>query len=85
MSFLTGNVVYVGKIEDEYHAVIECPRYQNFWNMYILNYLLIRPSMFKFIQNLNTDDPEELRRCGKFCHRLFKYYETYVFWGIQLH
>ena len=67
-----------GKLEDEYHAVIECPRYQEFRKMYIPQYLLIRPNMFKFIQFLNTDNPYELRSFGKFCHSLFKYYETNV-------
>ena len=37
-------------LEDEYHAVIECPGCQELRKRYIPQYLLIRPNMFKFIQ-----------------------------------
>ena len=67
-----------GKLEDEYHAVIECPRYKKYRKMYIPQYLLIRPNMFKFIQFLNTDNTDEIKSFGKFCHSLFKYYEANV-------
>ena len=67
-----------GKLEDEYHAVLECPRYEEFREAYIPHYLLRRPSMFKFIEFLNTLNPNEMRSFGKFCYRLRRYYETNV-------
>ena len=43
------------KLEDEYHFVFECQLYENLRNKYIDNYYTTRPSMFKFVELLNTD------------------------------
>ena len=71
------------KLGDEYHAVIECKRYEEFRKLYIPQHLLIRPNMLKFIQFLNTDNIVEIRSFGKFCHRLFNYYDKNVIWVNQ--
>ena len=63
------------KIEDEYHVIIECPRYEKIRKFYIPKYLLKRPSMFKLIQFLNTENLDEIRTFGKFCFGLFNQYD----------
>ena len=65
------------QIEDEYHVIIECPRYDKFRKLYIPKYIVRRPSMFKLIQFLNTDNPCEIRSFGKFCYGLFNYYDNH--------
>ena len=41
-------------IEDEYHFVLICPLYNNTRNIYIKRYYINNPSMFKFIELLNS-------------------------------
>ena len=65
-----------GKLEDEYHVVIECPRYKELRKLYIPQHLTKRPSMLKLTQFLNTENANEITAFGKFCFRLFKYYDN---------
>ena len=41
-------------LEDEYHSVLICPRYNNLRTLLIRQYYYRNPSMLKFIQLLNT-------------------------------
>ena len=64
-----------GKLEDEYHVIIECPRYDKLRNVYIPQNLLKRPSMFKLLEYLNTENIEVLRAFGKFIFNVFNSYD----------
>lgn len=43
-----------GEIEDEYHFVLICPQYHQLRMQYIRKYYVNHPSMYKFIQLLNS-------------------------------
>ena len=60
------------KLEDEYHFVFECQLYENLRNKYIDNYYTTRPSMFKFVELLNTDRKKQIRNLSIFVHKAFE-------------
>ena len=66
-------------LEDEYHAVIICPRYKELRGKYIKSYYVMRPSMFKFIQLLNTENVKEMRMLATFIKQIFAIYTKYIF------
>ena len=43
------------KLEDEFHVICECPRYDTCRKLYIKPYYVRIPSMDKLIQLLNTE------------------------------
>ena len=43
-------------IEDEFHVVLLCPCYTAIINEYIPHYYINRPSMFNFLELLNSTD-----------------------------
>ena len=53
-------------IEDEYHFVLKCSKYQILRNVYIPNYYTRNPSMFKFIELLNCDKVKTLNNLAVF-------------------
>ena len=53
-------------IEDEFHFILKCPTYQNFRSKYIKSYYRTRPSVFKLVQLLSTENVKELCNLGKF-------------------
>ena len=66
-------------LEDEYHAVIVYPRYADIRLQYIKSYYITRPSMYKFIQLLNTDNLKEMHKLATFTKHLFITYGEYLF------
>lgn len=60
------------EIEDEYHFVLICPRYQQLRVKYIKMYYWKKPSMYKFIQLLCVNNVKELCNLGKFLHHAFE-------------
>ena len=52
-------------IEDEFHFILKCPTYQNFRSRYIKSYYRTRPSVFKLVQLLSTENVKELYNLGK--------------------
>ena len=53
-------------VEDEFHFILKCPKYQEIRNSYIKRYYFGRPSDFKLIQLLSVQNLKELRNLGKF-------------------
>ena len=41
-------------LEDEYHFILICPRYNDIRQQYIKRYYCVNPSVIKFIELLNT-------------------------------
>ena len=66
-------------IEDEYHAVCICTRYVDIRKHYIKRYYRVKPSMFKFVQLLNTDNIKEMQKLAVFIKILFIKYNLYIF------
>ena len=59
-------------LEDEYHFVLQCPRYNVLRKKFIDNALIARPSMLHLIQLLNSESIYVLNRLGIFLKRSFK-------------
>ena len=53
-------------IEDEFHFILICPFYSDIRKMYIKQYIYQKPSMFKLVNLLSTQNVKELCILGKF-------------------
>lgn len=62
-------------IEDEYHVVMICKKYNKLRKQYLPQSLYDKPSMFKFINYLNCENVVKLRKLGLFMFHVFKKYE----------
>ena len=65
-------------IEDEYHVLMECKRFDLLRKKYIPQKLTERPSMFKFITFMNNCKDNELRNLSIFCHKVLLNYQDNV-------
>ncbi|MCG7867658.1 MAG: reverse transcriptase family protein, partial [Candidatus Thiodiazotropha taylori] len=59
-------------IEDEYHFIIECHLYNDLRKKYISKYFWSRPSMFKFVELINSTNQNCVRKLGAFIYQAFK-------------
>ena len=59
-------------IEDEYHFVLRCSKYQILRNQYIPRYFTINPSMFKFLELLNSNKLKTLNNLAVFITKAFQ-------------
>lgn len=59
-------------LEDEYHFVIECPVYIDLRKQYIPQYYWRRPSMFKFVELVNSTNRNCIRKLCVFVFHAFK-------------
>ena len=59
-------------IEDEYHFVLRCSKYQTLRDVYIPRYYSRNPSMFKFITLLNCDKLKTLNNLAVYIIKAFK-------------
>ena len=57
------------KIEDEFHFVFECPLYNQLRSQLIPSYFRNRPSMFKFINLLNSRSKMKLTGLAKYVYK----------------
>ena len=62
----TCNDCYDNLIEDEYHFILVCKKYDNIRKAYIKLYYWRRPSSFKLVQLLSAHNVKELNKLGKF-------------------
>ena len=65
-------------IEDEYHVLIECPRYVNERKGSMPEQLRKKPSMYEFIKYLKCENETEYRKLGLLCSRIMKGHRMYV-------
>ena len=63
------------EIEDEYHILICCSKYDELRKKYLPKYLYNKPSMFKFVEFLNGQNEKMLRKLGLYVHHVLKIYE----------
>ena len=66
------------EVEDEYHIVLKCPRFNDLRKNLISNSMVRRPSMYMFVKLLNSKDLRELRKLGIFFHKALNYYDSLV-------
>ena len=59
------------KLEDAFHVICECPRYEACRKLYIKPYYVRKPSMAKLIQHLNTDNTIEMQILSIFIKPVF--------------
>ena len=67
------------KLEDEYHFILECTRYNNLRTAFIPNYYRIRPNMFKLIELFSSNSKKIKRNIALYVFKAFKVREQYIF------
>ena len=55
-------------LEDEFHFVLQCAKYNDLRKKYIKKYYWSRPSTFKLVQLLSVENRKEVCNLGKFIH-----------------
>ncbi len=65
-------------IEDEFHCLIECPRYSSARVGNLPNYLKKKPSMYKFINALKCDEPEICQKLGILCLKIMREHRKFI-------
>ena len=58
-------------IEDEYHFVLICPVYSQIRQKYIRPFYYLRPSLYKFIKLMQSNEINVLRNLGKYVYESF--------------
>ena len=71
------------KLEDEYHFVLECSLYSELRKKFISKYFWKNPSMFKFIELLNSTNMGCIRRLCCFIFHAFKLRTELLYRGRQ--
>ena len=67
------------KLEDEFHFVLECPRYDDIRKKYISHYYLRRPSMFKFIELVSSKRKSHVKNLATFIFKAFIARNEYLY------
>jgi hypothetical protein len=61
-----------GDIEDEFHFICICSRFNTLRNQYIKKYFYIRPSMFKFVELMKSCNKNVLSKLSKYIEEAMK-------------
>ena len=64
-------------VEDEYHVMIECPRYKKIREKYLPDELINKPSML-FINYMKCENKFTYTNVGRFCGMLLKEHKSYI-------
>ena len=64
-----------GDIGDEYHYLIVCPMFQEARVKFLKKYFYVKPSVFKFLQLINSEQRKELVNLSKFLKILFSVFK----------
>ena len=67
-----------GVIEDEFHCLIECPRYMNARRGCVPDRLKRRASMFDFVNFIKCQNVLEFKKLGLLCLKVMKEHKRYV-------
>ena len=62
----TCNLCNLQDIGDEYHYVMRCPVFDELRKLYVPKYFQNRPSVFKFIELMKTEDNHQLFKLARF-------------------
>ena len=63
------------KVEDEFHIVFNCSKFNNLRKQHINLSFVQNPSMYKLIELINSEDEIIVRKLGIFLHKVFKIYD----------
>ena len=63
------------EIEDEYHVVMNCKKYNDIRIKHLPATLYKKPSMYKFVEYINSEDVYKLKKLGLYMFYVFKRYE----------
>ena len=66
------------EIEDEYHCLIECPRYANERKWCLPLSLKQKSSMFGLIQLIKSENYESINKLGRLCYRILKEHRKFI-------
>ena len=67
-----------GIIEDEYHCLVECPRYAQERKGCLPERLRRRGSMFEFIKFCKSETDIDCRKFGSLCYKVMKKHQVYI-------
>ena len=59
------------EIEDEFHFILQCPKYLHIRKKYLNNYYYKSPSVYKLLQLLGSQHTPTLAGLGKYLHQAF--------------
>ena len=74
IAFENRKCLLCNEIEDEYHFVVVCIKFHELRIKYLPKLLYLRPSMFKFVNFLNSKNVSDLKKLGLFLHHAFNLY-----------
>ena len=63
------------EVEDEFHVIMCCKKYNDLRKKYLPECLYKRPSMYKLVSFLNSKDLKNIKSMGFFIHNVFIRYE----------
>ena len=72
------------KLDDEFHFLLECPRYHDIRRQYLPIYFRVRHSMFKCIELLNTNNDKTVRSLAKYVFEAFRVRSLSVSWYVHV-
>ena len=75
-NYLERKCLLCNDVEDEYHFVILCPKYYELRVKYLPKIYYFKPSMYKFLELVNSNDFKLLKKLGLFLHYAFKKYSV---------
>ena len=64
-------------IEDEFHCLVECPRFKEIRKKCLPPDLIIKPSMHHFVNFLKCLDKTSFNKVGLLCYKIMKDYKTH--------
>ena len=65
-------------VEDEFHCLVECPRFNNDRRGLLPDFIMKNKTMFNFIKMLSTTNVREQRKLGLLCFKIQKEYRESV-------
>ena len=78
------NALFCNVVEDEYHFVLECNMYLDLREKYISKYYWKRPNMHKFVELINSNNENRIRKLNTFVCHAFKLHSEYYIDGYDL-
>ena len=68
-----------GSVEDEFHCIVECPRFRTERKGLLPENLLTKPSMYDFVNLFKCVDIKKCEKLGLLCFKILRSYEkTYL-------
>ena len=65
-------------VEDEYHFICICPKFETLRKQYIKRCYFVKPSMYKFMELISTENKAILINLAKYIKHALSLRNTYV-------